>query len=84
MSLRTTQNVKNSHIWVKKFFIFLKSSYQAKEILALFWNSVSLTFIGNHFNDLKGKKVIKTFTFVGFWDKLQIKTSLKYLSWNVF
>ena len=95
MSFLPTKFVKNSHIWVKIYFIFLKnvlkqtqksfntkfqaqwkacsSSYQLKQILAVFCNLIPLILGQSSVEVLVVKEIFKEIKFEEVLDKLQSK-----------
>ena len=95
MSLLPTKFVKNSHIWDKIYFIFLKnvlkqtrnsfntkfqaqwkacsSSYQLKQILALFCNLLPLILGQSSVEVLGVTEIVKEIKFEGVLEKLESK-----------
>ena len=95
MSLLKAQVVKNSRIYPRTYFIFLKnflkqtwksfntkvepqqkdrnSSYQVRQILALFYNLVAVILGWNCVKGLRVTKTVKQIKFEGIWGDLAAK-----------
>ena len=95
MSLLPTKFAKNSHIWIKIYFILIKivlkqtwnsfntkfqaqwkawwSSYQLKQILAVFCHLIPLILGQSSVEVLGVTEIVKETMFEGVWDKLESK-----------
>ena len=106
MSLLTAPIVKNSHIYTRVYFIFLKtvlkqtwtffntkfqpqwkdlkSSYQVRIILALFYNLIALILDENCVEGLRVTKIVKEIKFQSVWGELKAKNCFQKQSFTKY